>query len=96
MYSNKKSLMAEIVQQNLQQLKSTGKFILTVGQIREGLGLKDTEYKEFTQLNKVVIKSVLQEFATIKEIYIVAKKTSLGVVFRQVDIKDFNDRRNKC
>ena len=43
-----------------------------------------------------MIKSVLQEFATIKEIYIVAKKTSLGVVFRQVDIKDFNDRRNKC
>ena len=36
------------------------------------------------------IKIVLQELANIKEIYILAKKTSLGVVFAQVDIKDFN------
>ncbi len=84
--SNRRYLMAELIQKHLYKLKKEGRFILSLREIRFGLNLKDTEYKVYSQLNAFVIKPTLQDIATILGEHIVAKKTSIGVIFSRKEL----------
>jgi hypothetical protein len=87
--SNRRFLMGELLQKYLYKLDKDGKFLLPLKDIRKGLNLKETEYKQYAQLNKVIIKPTLKDFADIQGIYMVSKKTSLGTVFTRVLREDF-------
>lgn len=86
--SNRRYIMAEVIQRNLWQLKKRDFFILKLSEVRKALNLADTEYKVYADLNKRIISLAVKDIAELKNIYLKVKKTKQGIIFTQVEKED--------
>lgn len=79
--SNRRYLMGELIQRNLWQLKDKDSFTLTIQAIREGINLKEGEYREYKELNRCIIQKTIKDLADNLGIKMVAKGNKSRVVF---------------
>jgi hypothetical protein len=88
--SNKRYLMAELIQRNLWRLHKDNVFVLSLTQVRESLNLNENEYILCKDIMSKIIKPTLKEFAILRGEYLSCKKYSIGFVFKRVTEEEFN------
>lgn len=62
--SNRRYMMCELIQRNMWKIQKFGFFILTIPEIRSGINLKETEYKQFKDLNRGIIQASIKDIAS--------------------------------
>ena len=83
--SSRRYLMGELIQRNLWKLKKEKFFVLSVPEIRQHLNMKDTEYMEYKEINRTIIKATLKDLEKNLGVKLVAKGNRFRVQFSYIE-----------